>query len=1746
MMNRTSLAASALVLAFAFAVLSGVFLPAVSPVHAVPPVFDTTPDPGTRLVLENTPPGVNIGAPISATDSDETEMEFGQTLTYRLRASADTDLARADAASFDIDSSTGQLITKAPLNFETKPSYTVSVTVDDGEDRDEPIAVEVTISVTDEDIEAPAAPARPTVVSGPDTAGTDADESTTSLRVIWHTPENTGDDITAYSYQYKKEADSEDRWSATVVGDTTTSATITGLDPNTSYQVRVRATNGEGTSPWSLMGTGATNRANNRPPTIDDEDDDATAVATIDRSIPENEAAGQDVGREVSAEDPESTRALSYRLDGPHADLFDLNTSNGQIRTKRGVTYNHEDPGCGYDATDSTTECTYRVTVVVFDGAGGSDARAVDIAVTDIREAPSRPKAPVVRATEKNSRSLEISWQEPANTGSPITGYDIRYRKVGGGIYTTRSVELGTSYTLAPADDEDTADTDERLEPNERYQVVVRAKNDERDSLWSPEVTARTNRGNDDPAFDDRDDFTRAPDGTLPAFTTDRSVKEDARPGQAIGKAIRAIDGNNDRRTYELVPTDSTDEDAVAAANKFEINESTGQLLTKAPLNHEDADCDYVSTAVPTSCIWTVMVEVTDGLDEHRNAEESPTTDDTITVRIAVEDVNEPPLAPTVTVSSSSVADGAGDGDATLTVTWDMPKNSDIKPPVTAYVVECTGPGITTDRPCPQPTSPDTAAATNTYDIGDLNPAREYRVRVRAKNDEGEGAWSAWVVQRTSRPGNVIPRFITDLTTATFTVAENARAGSLVGAPIEASDDEDNTVTYKLDGPDADVFNIGSRGQIVTRSTLSHEDPRCYDETDPESTKCTYTVRVKISDRQGGAVTSADATSEAVSISVTDEPEPPDAPGAPRVTPTKDSGQKLEVAWNAPRNTGPPITDYDVRYRKAGETDWEEWPHGTDVVGSTATKTTISRIAPADDADPLEPRTRYEVEVRAKNTEGESSWSRVGQGTTGASNSRPTFENEDSPLMLEVDENTRGGQNIGSPVSATDADRNRLTYRLEGPAADSFSIVSSSGQIRTKAALDYEERRFYSLTVVADDGQRKGNSTAAKSVTITVRDKREPPSPPSPPKVSGVRGSTDSVRVTWGEPRNTGEPITHYNVRYGESGSGGLGNTIRVQGVMDRSIVITGLAPGTRYEVQVRPESPEGHPDWSRSGFGAPNPDVANQSPRFSSSGVRTFNVEENSVSAGDAVGDPVTAVDPDLDPVTHTLEGTDATSFTIDSGSGQIRTTRELNHEERSRYSVTVKATDTRGGSVTVGVTITVTDVDEPPDTPFAPAVTAVSSASLQASWQEPANTGPSITDYDYRYRSATDSSWTEVTNTTIAGTTVTIQRLTASTSYEVQVRARNDEGASDWSPSGISATNAPGANNPPVFSDGASAARSVSATASAGANIGAPVTATDADPGDTLTYGLEGRDAASFAINTANGQLLTKIGVTLLVGETYTVEVSATDGTDVARITVSIEVTAAPPNNPPVFSEGASANRSVRGSAQAGTAIGRPVTATDSDPGSTLTYSLEGANSASFNINPSTGQLLTRAGVTLPAASFPVTVVARDQLGGSGRITVTITIVPNAAPIFASTSTTRSVNENVAGGTAVGGPVTATDADNDTLTYTLGGADAARFAINSRTGQITVGSGTMLDYETRTRYSVVVTAADPDGARDTITVSISVTNVDEVDPGRFDANNDGSISRDEVFRAIQQFLTGQATSDDVLGVILRFISGQ
>ena len=104
------------------------------------------------------------------------------------------------------------------------------------------------------------------------------------------------------------------------------------------------------------------------------------------------------------------------------------------------------------------------------------------------------------------------------------------------------------------------------------------------------------------------------------------------------------------------------------------------------------------------------------------------------------------------------------------------------------------------------------------------------------------------------------------------------------------------------------------------------------------------------------------------------------------------------------------------------------------------------------------------------------------------------------------------------------------------------------------------------------------------------------------------------------------------------------------------------------------------------------------------------------------------------------------------------------------------------------------------------------------------------------------------------------------------------------------------------------------------------------------------------------------------------------------------------------------------------------------------------------------------------------------------------------NEQPTFDEEATaTRSVAENTAAGADIGNPFTAADPDvGDTVTYSLGTtADDGHFAIVAASGQLQTKDP--LDYESNTSYSVTVTATDGDGLTDSITVTINVTDVDE-----------------------------------------------
>ena len=217
---------------------------------------------------------------------------------------------------------------------------------------------------------------------------------------------------------------------------------------------------------------------------------------------------------------------------------------------------------------------------------------------------------------------------------------------------------------------------------------------------------------------------------------------------------------------------------------------------------------------------------------------------------------------------------------------------------------------------------------------------------------------------------------------------------------------------------------------------------------------------------------------------------------------------------------------------------------------------------------------------------------------------------------------------------------------------------------------------------------------------------------------------------------------------------------------------------------------------------GVTNAIIPNAAPEFSPT-TATREVPENTAANTNIGAALPAATDGDNDPLTYTLEDADAASFNFNATTRQLSTKSGVtyDHETTPSYSVTLKADDDNGGTDTLAVTITITDVEEPPGRPAAPSVTAVdgSPTSLLVNWTAPTNTGPAIDDYDLRYREGTTGSWTNGPQNQ-PGTSATIPGLTESTSYQVQVLARNAEDDSPWSLPGSGQTGALGAPDVPT----------------------------------------------------------------------------------------------------------------------------------------------------------------------------------------------------------------------------------------------------------------------------------------------------------------------------------------------------------
>ena len=115
----------------------------------------------------------------------------------------------------------------------------------------------------------------------------------------------------------------------------------------------------------------------------------------------------------------------------------------------------------------------------------------------------------------------------------------------------------------------------------------------------------------------------------------------------------------------------------------------------------------------------------------------------------------------------------------------------------------------------------------------------------------------------------------------------------------------------------------------------------------------------------------------------------------------------------------------------------------------------------------------------------------------------------------------------------------------------------------------------------------------------------------------------------------------------------------------------------------------------------------------------------------------------------------------------------------------------------------------------------------------------------------------------------------------------------------------------------------------------------------------------------------------------------------------------------------------------------------------------------------------------------TFKYTLVQGNKRS-TGQVTITVSPVADA-PKFSLASNAVSLAEN---STAVG-TFAATDADDDTLSYSLSGTDADKFSI-SETGELSLTAAA--DYETQTSYSVIISASDgSESVSESITIGVS-----------------------------------------------------
>ena len=340
------------------------------------------------------------------------------------------------------------------------------------------------------------------------------------------------------------------------------------------------------------------------------------------------------------------------------------------------------------------------------------------------------------------------------------------------------------------------------------------------------------------------------------------------------------------------------------------------------------------------------------------------------------------------------------------------------------------------------------------------------------------------------------------------------------------------------------------------------------------------------------------------------------------------------------------------------------------------------------------------------------------------------------PAYAEIDEVTSGPGSLAVAWTApTDTGREGsaitsydLRYVRDDAtdfAAANWTEVTGTGSVdspaHTVSGLDGEARYRAQVRAVNADGNGPWSDFAAQETQRAA---------PDAPRSVVTTPRNEALAVSWRPPAHAGvgDP-TAYDLRYIRSDAPDKADNFwdsvpnawaTANGEL--RYVIPSLDNGVPYDVQLLARNSAGESGWSAVANGTPA--NINGPAEFPSTETGRRSVPENT-AAGVDIGEPVAARDDERDTRTYSLTGGTA-NFVVDPATGQLQTKVALDHERTSSLSVTVavhdgKASDGTASTAiddTIGVTIEIEDVDEPPAVKGTAALTIRENSTAIASY--------------------------------------------------------------------------------------------------------------------------------------------------------------------------------------------------------------------------------------------------------------------------------------------------------------------------------------------------------------------------------------------------------------------------------------------